>query len=859
AGDESYKNPLQDKYVFGDYREIVDPNEELRKLYNKILASLGNKANKELLEQLEKLAEEAKKQSDQAVEESQTAKDISEKLKENIENNMVDIIEAKNPPTTGLKANKTLWRDISNGKPGILKIWTGVEWESVVPDVEGIKRDLELTNDTVKSKISEKQMEDYIGGLGSTNTLVNSAFEDREINTSTGIITDRKPSLSKWVATTSVGTSVTPTTDKRHDGYNSVKIQANGLATNVWTGVSQKTAVTSGAGKLVLSAWVFTDNKDSLDQDGDLEIKFLNGSTVVTTANVNLKDKLTDGVWTFISVTADVPSSSVTNAEVRIGIRKNGLIWVSQPQFQQGEKPSSFMENPKDYTNYDQLVDEIAKKVATSEFDSKITSVQTTINQQSDRIDLKAEKKDIYNKIESDGRYGDKAIVERHESSISLLTDEINLRVKDGDIASTINQTAQSVLIQAAKIYLDGFIEAKHLKAQELVGVTIKTAPSNENRFVQLNKQFIELYDKNISRLEMKFFNNSNNNAIIPAIVLGRSQSGGIEGASVWYHNTPLKPDGTDDSTFSSSTLGIVQYYNSTTNQFTYAGSINFARNGAISLDSNDNVNISASQQGHIFLKTDTVGAAKSIFVEPSLNFNVTAGNQVQIKSNNSHFYSNNNGAFTFENTGKTTGNQMMLSDNNVDADLRLAFIRIRASHAAGYQSYLQLVPTGENTPTAGLQLGNLSYTSLTNRSSRSIKSNIRDLEIDSLEKIMGLKVQQYNFKSDVEKLYQMRKEAVGTSQVFTTRDIPLQYGLVLEDTDETFVSDLKDGINLYTLVTLNVDATQKIYIELKEENKQLKEEIENAKKESSQLKEQVTTLTNEVSALKELVQKLIS
>ena len=40
AGDESHTNPLQDKYSFGDYREITDPNEELRKIYNRILSSL---------------------------------------------------------------------------------------------------------------------------------------------------------------------------------------------------------------------------------------------------------------------------------------------------------------------------------------------------------------------------------------------------------------------------------------------------------------------------------------------------------------------------------------------------------------------------------------------------------------------------------------------------------------------------------------------------------------------------------------------------------------------------------------------------------------------------------------------------
>ena len=59
---------------------------------------------------------------------NQAAKTLAEKVQENLKNNTVDIIEAKNPPTTGLKPYKTLWRDISNGKPGILKIWTGAAW-----------------------------------------------------------------------------------------------------------------------------------------------------------------------------------------------------------------------------------------------------------------------------------------------------------------------------------------------------------------------------------------------------------------------------------------------------------------------------------------------------------------------------------------------------------------------------------------------------------------------------------------------------------------------------------------------------------------------------------------------------------
>ncbi|WP_277996766.1 phage tail spike protein, partial [Bacillus thuringiensis] len=163
AGDESFTDPAQDKYEFGDYREIVDPNEELRKIYNRILSKFGEK--QEMLNQLDKLVKDANETASNAKKESEAAKTLAEKVQENLKNNTVEIIEAKNPPTTGLKPYKTLWRDISNGKPGILKIWTGTAWESVVPDPETIKKetieqvnkDIESTKTELNKKVQEAQ------------------------------------------------------------------------------------------------------------------------------------------------------------------------------------------------------------------------------------------------------------------------------------------------------------------------------------------------------------------------------------------------------------------------------------------------------------------------------------------------------------------------------------------------------------------------------------------------------------------------------------------------------------------------------------------------------------------------------
>ncbi|MES5892971.1 phage tail spike protein [Bacillus cereus group sp. RP43] len=154
AGDESFTDPTQDKYVFGDYHEIIDPNEELRKIYNRILSSLGNK--QEMLDQLDRLVKEANETASNAKKESEAAKALAEKVQENIKNNTVEIIESKNPPTTGLKDRKTLWLDISNGKPGILKLWKDGIWDPVVPDVESVKKEtLEQVNKEIESTKTE--------------------------------------------------------------------------------------------------------------------------------------------------------------------------------------------------------------------------------------------------------------------------------------------------------------------------------------------------------------------------------------------------------------------------------------------------------------------------------------------------------------------------------------------------------------------------------------------------------------------------------------------------------------------------------------------------------------------------------
>ncbi|PGB24809.1 hypothetical protein COM06_20145 [Bacillus toyonensis] len=165
AADECDTDPSKDKYIFGDYREIKDTRSLIDRLYAQIMGSLSNKASKELLDLLDKKLQENVKETEVIRKESEAAKKIAEQVAENLKNNTVDIIEGVNPPTENLKDRKTLWQDISKGKPGILKLWKDGKWDPVVPDMESVKKetleqvskDIETTKSELNQKVQEAQ------------------------------------------------------------------------------------------------------------------------------------------------------------------------------------------------------------------------------------------------------------------------------------------------------------------------------------------------------------------------------------------------------------------------------------------------------------------------------------------------------------------------------------------------------------------------------------------------------------------------------------------------------------------------------------------------------------------------------
>jgi phage minor structural protein len=175
AADECDTDPSKDKYIFGNYREIKDTRSLIDRLYAQIMGSLSNKASKELLDMLDKKLQENVKETEVIRKESEAAKKIAEQVAENLKNNTVDIIEGVNPPIANLKDRKTLWQDISKGKPGILKLWKDGKWDSVVPDVESFKREtleqVSIDIETTKSELNQKVQEAQKQATGQFNEV----------------------------------------------------------------------------------------------------------------------------------------------------------------------------------------------------------------------------------------------------------------------------------------------------------------------------------------------------------------------------------------------------------------------------------------------------------------------------------------------------------------------------------------------------------------------------------------------------------------------------------------------------------------------------------------------------------------
>ncbi|MFY0138628.1 phage tail spike protein [Bacillus cereus] len=1012
AGDESFTDPEQDKYEFGDYREIVDQNEELRKIYNRILSKFGEK--QEMLDQLDKLVKEANETASNAKKESEAAKTLAEKVQENFKNNTVEIIEAKNPPTTGLKPNKTLWRDISNGKPGILKIWTGTAWESVVPDVESVKKEtleqvnknIEVTKTELNQKVQEAQNQAtgqfnkvQEGLQGVSRTISNIENKQGEIDkkvtqfeqdsngfkTSIESLTKKDTDISNklnTVETTVEGTKksisdVQQTTSELKKTTTEIEEKAGKISEKLTSVETKVNSDKAGGRNLLLKSNVKYEKTDYLINQYTLTENFFAGEeyTFVIKGSVPQGQKF--GIWqnggssnvgyatsvyangityvTFKAVAAtsgnerklslyNYPSSTTKSIVEWVALYKGNKPqdWTAPPeeqvttdeftqktteiaksvdgiketitkvennqsgfdkrvatvekdattikqnvsliqntQTEQGkqlqeakagwENTAKALEGKvelkqvEDYVagfkipelkqtvnqNKQDLLDELANKLATEQFNQKMTLIDNrfTINEQG--INAAAKKTEVYTIEQANGQFAKDSYVRDMETRLQLTEKGVSISVKENDVIAAFNMSKENITLNANRINLKGFITASHIKGQVLEGVTLKTSG---NRFVEINKQDMKIFDADKPRGYIGFME-TNDGSIQPSLVLGSDNIKYRGTGSFYIYQVMPRINGVDQPSKAYAKFGVSKGENAEGTNI-WSNYIQMQNDG-----------------GHLGVYSDGQFRFKNLndIIFESEGWAPGYGHFF-VTTTEPHSFTNNWGQFTFRRKGSDYEIHFVNGAN--DHDLIIGNAMIRSSIVQGYNNGLQIKDMmGKGWKDIELRTlraqENISATgqmwakAFNPTSARNMKENIKDIPFSALDKIMNLVIKQYNFKDDMYDLYQMRvNKPEEQTEPYTTRDIETYFGMIADDTEDIFTDKEKRAINLYNTVSIFIAAFQQQYrefIHLTEQVKKNTEELSVVKEENIQLKEQVNILTINVSTLTDLVQKLIN
>ncbi|UIJ66790.1 tail fiber domain-containing protein [Bacillus cereus] len=1023
AGDESFTDPAQDKYEFGDYREIVDPNEELRKIYNRILSKFGEK--QEMLDQLDKLVKEANETASNAKKESEAAKTLAEKVQENIKNNTVEIIEAKNPPTTGLKPNKTLWRDISNGKPGILKIWTGTAWESVVPDVESVKKatleqvnkDIEATKTELNQKVQEAQnqatgqfnkVQEGLQGVSRTISNIENKqgeidkkvtkFEQdsnsfktsiesltkkdtdisNKLNTVESTVEGTKKTISDVQQTTSELKKTTTemkeeagkvteklsSVEKKFDdmkigGRNillstggtlksdtgtivsnivnkSFKIVPDGLSMlqgqqftisfkartigyekgtpNPWAGVevwikykdgeqlwpgvrcesdvnanqewktysftynlkdkaievfNPQTLLRNVKGMIELKEWQIEIGNKATDYKPAAEDQVTTDEFTKKTTEIT---KSVDGIKETITKVENNQSGfdkRVATVEKDATTIKQNVSFIQNTQTEQGrqlQEAKAGWENTakaiegkvelKQVENYvagfkipelkqtvdknkQDLLGELANKLATEQFNQKMTMIDNRFTINEEGINAAAKKKEVYTIEQANGQFAKDSYVRDMETRLQLTEKGVSISVKENDVIAAFNMSKENITLNANRINLKGFITASHIKGQVLEGVTLKTSG---NRFVEINKQDMKIFDSDKPRGYIGFME-TDDGSIQPSLVLGSDNRKYAGTGSFYIYQVMPRMNGVDQPSKAYAKFGISKGEN--------AEGTNIWSN-YIQMH-NDGGHLSVYSDGQFRFQNLNNIIFESEGWAPGYGY-------FSVTTTEPHIFTNNAGQFTFKRKGSDY--KIHFVNGTTDHDLIMGNAMIRSSFVQGYNNGLQIKDMmGKGWKDIELRTlraqENISATGrmwaqeFIPNSSRKLKTDIKDLPFSALDKINSVNIKQYHFIRDVERFES------GESII-----LPINYGMIAEDPDDVFTTPQKDAVTLYSSVSISIQAIQEVDFEVKNlqfDHGMLKQEVDTLKEQLEAEKLEKVSMKAEIDELKVLVQQLIN
>ena len=409
------------------------------------------------------------------------------------------------------------------------------------------------------------------------------------------------------------------------------------------------------------------------------------------------------------------------------------------------------------------------------------------------RDQCSSEKTEVYTKTQADGQFATSSYVRDMETRLQLTEKGVSISVKENDVIAAFNMSKENITLNANRINLVGFITANHIKGKVLEGVTLKTSG---NRFVEINKQDMKIFDADRPRGYIGFME-TNDGSIQPSLVLGSDNRKYAGTGSFYIYQVMPRINGVDQPSKAYAKFGISKGEN--------AEGTNIWSN-YIQMH-NDGGHLSVYSDGQFRFQNLNNIIFESEGWAPGYGY-------FSVTTTEPHIFTNNAGQFTFKRKGSDY--KIHFVNGATDHDLIMGNAMIRSSFVQGYNNGLQIKDMmGKGWKDIELRTlraqENISATGrmwaqeFIPNSSRKLKTDIEDLPFSALDKINSVNIKQYHFIRDVERFE--------SGESIT---LPINYGMIAEESDDVFTTPQKDAVTLYSSVAISIQSIQEVDFKVK-------------------------------------------
>ena len=622
--------------------------------------------------------------------------------------------------------------------------------------IEQANSTIEQHSNALNLTVKIKDVENYVSGVGNVNLIRNSRFMQ---------------GTKYWGYWTADNSPMVIDKDTTYLGDFSCKLSCFGQTSPVYSSFTSNRIPIQAGEEVVVSAYFMTKNiAEHLNSKLRMVAVFWKSDGTQFSAGTN-DFTISNDTWTRQEFTKVAPPEAAF-VGLRAYVLQNGTFWLAHPMLQKGNKASTYVENPNDIVDKDKIIADLAERVATADYNKKITEIDNRFTVNEEGINLSAKKTEVYTRIESDGKYATDAYVKTMESRISVTEKDILSTVRVGNIISSINQTAEQITIEAKRINLKGAVTTESIAGKLLEGITIRAKdPKDNNNFTEM---------ANGRLFTQGFVTPSESNTWAKKIVTGLEKG--------LFYSKGYKEDGSEANSVSVASWGMV--FNNGNDAGSYNGRM-FVLN-----DRGQNKNITAQTYD------------SSMGWRPTIVLDNPEKNESSMLSTHAIYFRNYNKNYKNEWIAEDGGSHltmyksMLCSDDGWDGDFQ-----VKNASGSG--------PKG------------IAAAAFRNSSQRKLKTGIKDLQFSALDVVMQAEIKEYYYKSDMEELYKRRAERKEDDELLTTNDINIHYGVIADDAPSQLTDKNRTGVDVYGMGSINMAALKEYVIKTDAEISELKKQLE--------------------------------